>query len=149
MTTTAEPIAPEGVNRSYAPDRYTFGDEPGLLVTILGSRSEETGSLFWPRRLRCPETGGTVRDVELATDGVLWSWTFVSAPWPGEIAPNGLDGYAVGLVDLDDHGPRVVGVLVGNGHAWTVGQRMRACELHFATVEGTPRSILAFEAVEK
>lgn len=138
----------EITNRSFAPDRYLFPTELGGEIDILGSRSDATGSLFWPRRLRCPQTGATVTDVRLATTGVLWSWTFVFVPWPGETPPNdGGVGYGVGLVDLDGDGPRVVGVLVGNRDAWQVGEAMRACELDFVTVDGAPRSIMAFEAV--
>ena len=72
MTSSPDLGVRGGPNRSFAPDRYLFGDGE---VVILGSRSDETGSLFWPRRLRCPETGGTVSDVTLCTEGVLWSWT--------------------------------------------------------------------------
>jgi uncharacterized OB-fold protein len=144
MTSSPDLVARGGLNRSFAPDRYLFGDGE---VVILGSRSDETGSLFWPRRLRCPETGGTVSDVILCTEGVLWSWTFVHGPWPGETAPNGPDGYGIGLVDLDGKGPRVLGMLPGNRREWHVGARMRARELQFVTIDGATRSILAFEEV--
>jgi uncharacterized OB-fold protein len=147
MTTSSDLLLNSGVNRSFAPDRYLFGDPPDGEVVILGSRSDETGSLFWPRRLRCPQTGRTVRDVTLNTEGVLWSWTFVYVPWPGETAPNGPNGYGVGLVDLDGNGPRVLGILLGDRLAWNVGARMRACELHFATIDGAPKSMLSFEEV--
>jgi uncharacterized OB-fold protein len=149
MTTSTHVALQGGANRSFAPDRYLFGDGPDGEVVIVGSQSDETGSLFWPRRLRCPETGGSVTDVTLSTGGVLWSWTFVNVPWPGETAPNGPDGYGVGLVDLDGKGPRVLGMLLGNRREWHVGARMRACELHFTTIDGAPRSILAFEEVER
>jgi uncharacterized OB-fold protein len=144
MTTSPDLVARGGLNRSFAPDRYLFGDGE---VVILGSRSDETGSLFWPRRLRCPETGGTVSNVILPTEGVLWSWTFVQVPWPGETAPNGPDGYGIGLVDLDGKGPRVLGMLPGDRREWHVGGRMRARELQFVTIDGATRSILAFEEV--
>jgi uncharacterized OB-fold protein len=147
MSTPTEAVT-VSANRSYAPDRYLFSDDAGGEIQLLGSRSDETGSLFWPRRLRCPRTGGTVSDVHLATEGVLWSWTFVAAPWPGEAPPNdGGVGYGVGLVDVDGAGPRVVAPLVGVRDTWQVGERMRARELHYLTIDGTPRSILAFEAI--
>ena len=147
MTLSTAPAHEIG-NRSFAPDRYLFPAEQGGEIEVLGSQSNETGSLFWPRRRRCPQTGGTVTDVRLATEGVLWSWTFVFVPWPGETPPNdGGVGYGVGLVDLDGAGPRVVAVLVGPGDTWRVGEPMRARELHYVTIDGVARSILAFEAV--
>jgi uncharacterized OB-fold protein len=131
---------------SVDPQLYSI-DETGR-VGIHGSRSEPTGTLLWPRRLRCPITGGAVSDVELRTTGTIWSWTFVHQPWPGAVAPNDTqDGYAAGLIDLDGDGPRVVGVLVGDWSGFAVGDRVRAVPLVFvAGEEDKPaRALLAFE----
>ncbi len=135
-------------NRSKLPQNYTFGDasEP---VVIHGSKSDELGTTYWPPRMRCPRTGGTVSPTTLATTGTLWSWTFVHLPWSGEELPNGTDdGYAVCLVDLDDDGPRLGMVLLGDREDWVVGMRVEARELHFKTIDGEPQSILAFQRSE-
>ncbi len=135
----------ETPNRSKVPTSYGFGidDEP---IVIHGSQSDELGTTYWPPRLRCPQTGGTVSDTTLATTGTLWSWTFVHLPWSGEETPNGVDdGYAVGLIDLDDDGPRLGMVLLGAPDSFEVGMRVEARELHFKTIDGNPQSILAFE----
>lgn len=128
------------------PELYSV-DETGQ-VGILGSRSEQTGALLWPRRLQCPITGGAVSDVELRTTGTIWSWTFVHQQWPGAVAPNGThDGYAAGLVDLDGDGPRVVGILLGAWSTFAVGDRVRAVPLVFVAgdEDKPPRALLAFE----
>jgi uncharacterized OB-fold protein len=129
-------------------DPQLYSIDETCRIGILGSRSEQTGALFWPRRLQCPMTGGPVSDVELRTTGTIWSWTFVHQPWPGAVAPNGThDGYAAGLIDLAGDGPRVVGVLVGDWSTFAVGDRVRAVPLVFVAghEEGPPRALLAFE----
>jgi uncharacterized OB-fold protein len=132
--------------RSIDPDLYRFiGGSTGSAVMLV-SRSAVTGSIFWPRRLRCPESGGSVVDVELPGVGTLWSWTFVFSAWPGEVAPCPTLGYGVGLVDLD-RGPRVAAILIGAERSWCIGDRMRACPLPMQVEgEGSP-SLLAFETV--
>jgi len=117
----------------------------GARVVILGSRSDQTGSHFWPRRLGCPETGGTVSDAELPDTGTVWSWTYVHAPWAGIAAPSTTRGYAAGLVDLDGDGPRVIGVLMGEQGDWEVGARVRAVPLPFRGAGDDVQSMLAFE----
>ncbi|GAA1827541.1 hypothetical protein GCM10009836_01550 [Pseudonocardia ailaonensis] len=128
---------------SVDPTLYTFGPEGEVIIP--GSQSDETGDRFWPPRLRCPRTGGTVTDVDLATTGTVWSWTFVHAPWPGLVSPNGTDeGYTAGLVDLAD-GPRVIGVLIGDREAIAVGTPVRAVPLPFRELADQQGAILAFE----
>jgi uncharacterized OB-fold protein len=131
---------------SVDPRLYSI-DETGQ-IGILGSRSERTGALLWPRRLQCPITGGPVSDVDLQTTGTIWSWTFVHQPWPGAVAPNGTpDGYAAGLIDLAGDGPRVVGLLVGDWSTFAVGDQVRAVPLVFVAgdEDKPPRALLAFE----
>ena len=132
--------------RSIDPEWY---DLAGADLTILGSRSVSSGTLFWPRRLRSPVDGGPLEDVVLATEGTIWSWTFVHVPWPGAVAPDAeqLGGYAVGLVDLDDDGPRVICVLVGDSSGWAVGARVRTVPLPFRITDEATEVILGFEAV--
>ncbi|MGV9799200.1 Zn-ribbon domain-containing OB-fold protein [Mycobacterium sp. NPDC003449] len=129
--------------RSVDPDLYRFdGDN----VSLLGSRSVGSGELLWPRRLRSPVDGGAVQDVELAPAGTIWSWTFVHVPWPGSKPPDpgAEQGYAVGLIDLDDNGPRVIGALVGPADQWSVGQRVRAVPLPFRTGDTGVEAVLGF-----
>lgn len=134
-------------NRALQPDRYRFSEEPGGPVQVIGSRSADTGSLYWPPRVRCPRTGGRVEPTNLATEGEIWAWTFVHVPWPGDEMPNGIDdGYGVALVDLDD-GPRIPGVIVGEGTAWECGARVRLVELPLGEVGGAQKSILGFEVL--
>ena len=131
--------------RSADPSLYEFSKNGTIL---LGSQSVGSGELIWPRRLRSPIDGGEVVDVVLANTGVIWSWTFVHRPWPGAIPPDPAtpDGYAVGLVDLDEDGPRVVGTLVGPSDRWEVGARVRAVPLPFRTDDAGTEAVLGFEA---
>jgi len=94
------------IGMSAEPSRHRFGDDGS--VTILGSRSDLTGELFRPRRLHCPITCGPVSDGELAATGTVWAWawawarTYVHTPWAGEVLPGPENGYAAGLIDLED-----------------------------------------------
>ncbi len=132
-------------NRSKLPENYSF-DDSASGITIHGSQSDELGTTYWPPRLRCPQTGGSVSPVDLATTGILWSWSYVHLPWMGDVAPNGDDeGYGVGMVDLDDDGPRLAAVLMGSRDDWHIGAPVTARELPYKTIDGKPQSILAFE----
>ena len=112
-------LAPKEALIAVSPDWYRFG--PHGEVTIFGSRGKDDGVLFWPPRLLSPTTGGAVDEVELAVTGSVWTWTYVYAPWPGEVSPSGGLGYAAGLVDLDGDGPRLAAALIGGPEDWTVG----------------------------
>jgi uncharacterized OB-fold protein len=130
-----------------APGQYRFG--PAGEVTILGSRGDADGVLFYPPRLSSPTDGGAVSEVELPTTGTLWTWTYVHAPWPGDTSPSGGAGYAAGLVDLDRQGPRIAAVLLGGPEDWTIGMRLRACALPLATTTEGTRCVLAFAADQR
>ena len=132
------------ISRSMDPDVYRIGEGDDPVITLLGSRSDAVGQLYWPPRERCPLTGGSVSGVELPGTGTLWTWTYVYAPWHGEERPGDEHGYSAGLVDLDDGGPRVVAVLRGGPTAWKVGDRAVACALPFRTESGVTRFLLAF-----
>lgn len=84
---------------SAAPDP----DTPPPTVTLRGSRDPRTQEVFYPSRSLSVD--GRLReceDVDLATTGVLWSWTTYG-------------GRAFGQVDLDD-GVRLQGPLLGQDH---------------------------------
>jgi len=129
---------------SIEPEKYLISPAG---VELLGSQSDVTGNTFWPRRLRCPETGGTVHPVSLASTGTIWSWTLVSFPWSGEFSAGPETGYYAALVDLDKNGPRVVAVLLQTESRAQVGSRVQAVPLPFRTVDDHVLSILAFEEV--
>ena len=128
MTAIPETVTSDAQSLSSVdPHYYTINgplDAPS--VRILGSRCAGTGRTFWPRRRYSPVTGGAVSDVELVGTGKIWSWTYVNLPWMGEFAPSSAPGYGVALVDLDDEGPRVVGMLIGDEGAYAVGDRVQA-----------------------
>ncbi len=134
----------EPAQRSKSPAQYSFDDDGA--VSIHGSQSDSLGTLYWPPRLRCPRSGGTVSPALLSTTATLYSWSYVAMPWRGDVPPNGeADGYGVGLVDLDDGGPRMSVVLMGAAESFVIGETFEARELPFTTIDGNPQSILAFE----
>ncbi|MBY0288411.1 MAG: OB-fold domain-containing protein [Mycobacteriaceae bacterium] len=97
------------------------GDEQPRLI---GSYSPSADTYFFPRRRRCPLTGGPVEDVLLSTTGELFAWTYVESAWMGK-APFGFtgDGHGVGQVDLPE-GVRVQCVLRGEMGDWEIGMPM-------------------------
>ena len=128
LTALPEAVASDAQSLSSADPQYyaISGPSDAPSVRILGSRCADTGKTLWPRRRYSPVTGGAVTDVELAVTGTIWSWTYVHLPWNGEFAPSSAPGYGVALVDLDDDGPRVVGMLIGDEGAYAVGDRVHA-----------------------
>lgn len=138
----APPSGAGPVLQSIDPGLYEFSGER---AEILGSYSADAGRSFWPRRFRCPLTGGEVTDVVLPGRGTLWSWSYVYATWPGSLPPGAGPGYGAGLIDLDDDGPRVVGVLLGEEGDWAVGDRVTARPLPYAGSPAGTMCVLAFE----
>lgn len=101
------------------------GERPKLL----GSYSPGADTYFFPRRRRCPLTEGPVQDVELSSEGVLYSWTFVISPWMGKNKfSESLTGHGVGQIDLPE-GVRVQSIIDGDMGDWEIGMPM-GVELH-------------------
>jgi uncharacterized protein len=96
------------------PELFALAD-PGAEgggLRLLCSYGPGAERFFWPRRHRCPVTGGPVEDAELAVRGTLWSWCEIGAPLPGADARAGEGAHRIGVVDLPE-GLRVPGILVG------------------------------------
>ena len=68
---------------------------------LAGSRCDVCGITSFPAQLACARCGSTMSDVQLPTDGTLWSWTVqriaVKAPYAG---PDPFEPFVVGYVDL-------------------------------------------------
>jgi len=90
---------------------------------LLGSHAEASGLYFWPRRRRCPVTGGAVTDCDLSPEGDLYAWTFLHVPRMGSISFGETGGYGVGQIDLPE-GVRIQAPLVGTPDEWQIGTRM-------------------------
>lgn len=90
---------------------------------LLGSHAEASGLYFWPRRRRCPVTGGAVTDCDLSPEGDLYAWTFLHVPRMGSISFGETGGYGVGQIDLPE-GVRIQAPLVGTPDEWQIGSRM-------------------------
>ena len=98
------------------------GDEQPRLI---GSYSPAADKYFFPRRRRCPLTGGPVEDVLLSPTGELYAWTYVESAWMGKsrFGSTG-DGHGVGQVDLPE-GVRVQSILLGEMGDWEIGMPMQ------------------------
>ena len=90
---------------------------------LLGSFAPGSGLSFWPRRMRCPVTGGPVTDVDLSPEGTLYAWTFLHVPRMGGISFADAGGYGVGQIDLPE-GVRVQSPLEGTPEDWQIGSKM-------------------------
>lgn len=89
---------------------------------LIGSYSPQANEYFFPRRKRCPITGGPVEDRELSPGGTLYSWTFLYENRFGNSA-RGEAGYGVGQVDLPE-GVRIQARLLGAFDDWEIGMPM-------------------------
>ena len=94
-------------------------------VRLIGSYSPQADTYFYPRRRRCPLTGGRVEDAELSPEGELYAWTYVESAWMGKARfGSGAEGHGVGQVDLPE-GVRIQCVLAGAMGDWEIGMPMR------------------------
>lgn len=103
---------------------FTVPEKDGERPRLLGSYSKAADTYFFPRRKRCPITEQPVTDVELSSEGTLYSWTFVVSPWMGKGKfADGIGGHGVGQIDLPE-GVRVQGVIEGDMGDWSCGMAM-------------------------
>ena len=108
---------------------FTMPTTAGERPKLLGSYSPEAKTYFFPRRRRCPITESPVQDVELSTEGTLYSYTFVVSPWMGKNKfSESVMGHGVGQVDLPE-GVRVQTIIDGDMGDWEIGMKM-GTELH-------------------
>lgn len=90
---------------------------------LLGSFSKAADQHYFPIRKQCPITEEPVETVELPTEGVLYSWTYIHMPVMGA-TEMGFGGTGVGQVDLPN-GVRVQANLKGKEGDWEIGMKMK------------------------
>ncbi|MBL4606776.1 MAG: OB-fold domain-containing protein [Pseudomonadales bacterium] len=90
---------------------------------LLGSYSKAADQHYFPIRKQCPITEEPVETVELPTEGILYSWTFIHMPVMGA-TEMGFGGTGVGQVDLPG-GIRIQANLVGKEGDWEIGMKMK------------------------
>ena len=104
---------------------FTVPDDPAEPPRLLGSRCEDCGEHFFPRRAVCAKClSERTADVLLGPRGTLYSYTFVHFPLFGSTRLEHI-GYGVGQVDLPE-GPRVQLPLAGRQEEYRVGQTVEA-----------------------
>lgn len=111
------------VNRIPLEEGYMVLSQEGG-VRLLGSYSPAADVTFFPARKRCPITEQPVQTVELSTEGVLYSWSYVYMPRMGSMETHPGGGYGVGQVDLPE-GVRIQTLIDGGAGDFEIGMRMR------------------------
>ena len=113
---------------------FTVPDDPATPPRLLGSRCEDCGEHFFPKRAVCAKClSERVVDAQLGPRGTLYSYTFVHFPLFGSTRVEHV-GYGVGQVDLPE-GPRVQLPLAGKQEDYRVGQTLES-ELEALREEG-------------
>ena len=107
------------------PGYFTVPDDPAVPPKLLGTRCQDCGEHFFPRRAVCAKclSERTV-DVEMGPRGTLYSYTFVHFPLFGSTRVEHV-GYGVGQIDLPE-GPRVQLPLAGKQEDYRVGMTLEA-----------------------
>jgi len=102
---------------------FRIPDDPAEPPRLLGSRCPSCAEVFFPRRLVCAQClhEGT-EDVELATRGRIYTWTFCHVPMFGKKDAD-IEGYGVAQVDLLE-GPRVQSILSGGPDDFAIGMEV-------------------------
>jgi uncharacterized OB-fold protein len=104
------------------PGFFTVPDDPAQPPKLLGTRCEDCGEFFYPRRALCGKCmSRRTAEVELDARGTLYSYTFVHLPLFGSTNMEHAEGYGVGQIDLPE-GPRVQAPLAGKQAEFRVGQ---------------------------
>ncbi len=130
------------------PGFFTIPEDRDAPPRLIGTRCDDCGECFFPRRVVCARClSQNARDVELATRGTLYTYTYVHFPlFASRRADHG--GYGVGQVDLPE-GPRVQAVLSGGPDDFRFGMHM---ELELETLrenkEGQEVVIYRFRPAE-
>lgn len=110
------------MSRKPLQDGYFVIHEDGS-PALLGSYSKAADQHYFPVRKQCPITEEKVETVELPTEGVLYSWTFIHMPVMGA-TEMGFGGHGVGQIDLPG-GVRVQANIVGKEGDWRIGMKMK------------------------
>jgi uncharacterized OB-fold protein len=105
---------------------FTVPDDPNEPPKFLGTRCEDCGEYFWPRRKICAKCMSEhTTEVDLGHRGTLYSYTFVHFPLFGSTNIEHMNGYGVGQVDLPE-GPRIQAPLAGKQKDFHIGQTVEA-----------------------
>ncbi len=106
------------------PGFFTIPDDPAQPPKLLGTRCEDCGEFFYPRRALCGKCmSRKTAEVELDARGTLYSYTFVHLPLFGSTNMEHAEGYGVGQIDLPE-GPRIQSPLAGKQAEFKVGQAL-------------------------
>jgi uncharacterized OB-fold protein len=126
---------------------FTVPSDPATPPRLLGSRCDECGEHFFPRRAVCAKCFcRRTTDVELGPRGTLYSYTFVHFPLFGSMRVEHV-GYGVGQVDLPE-GPRVQLPLAGKQEDYRVGMMLEAELEPLREENGRDVVIIRFRPVE-
>ena len=129
MTDAARPRVP------IKPGYFTVPDDPSQAPAFLGTRCEDCGEHFYPRRQVCAKClSERVSQVEMSSHGTVYSYTFVHFPLFGSMNMEHMDGYGVGQIDLPE-GPRIQAPLAGKQAEFRVGQKVQG-ELNVLREDG-------------
>jgi uncharacterized protein len=97
-------------------------------VHLVGGRCTSCGTTSFPREVSCARCGGDMDEVELPSEGTVWSWTVqriaVKPPYAG---PQPFEPFVVAYVDL---GPlKVESPLFGRPiDVWSIGDEVRIAD---------------------
>jgi len=126
---------------------FTVPDDPSTPPRLLGSRCEDCGEHFFPRRAVCAKClSERVVEAPLGPRGKLYSYTFVHFPLFGSMRVEHV-GYGVGQVDLPE-GPRVQLPLAGKQRNYRVGMALEAELEPLREEDGRDVVIVRFRPVE-
>jgi uncharacterized OB-fold protein len=131
------------------PGYFTVPDDRAEPPRFLGTRCEECGEHFFPRRKVCAKASclsERVTDVEMGPGGTLYSYTFVHFPLFGSMKVEHV-GYGVGQVDLPE-GPRIQLPLAGKQEDYRVGMAVEAELEPLREQDGRDVVIARFRPVE-
>ncbi|MGB4343643.1 MAG: hypothetical protein WBJ03_08515 [Moraxellaceae bacterium] len=103
-------------------DGYFVIHEDGS-IALLGSYSKAANQHYFPIRKQCPITEEPVETVELPTEGILYSWTFISMSVMGATQMGG-GGHGVGQIDLPGN-VRIQSQITGKQGDWKIGMKMK------------------------
>ena len=127
---------------------FRIPEDEGASPVLLGSYSPAANTYFWPRRKRCPISLEAVEDCELSSEGVIYSWTFVSMPTMGSMKADAGGGFGAAQVDLPE-GVRIQAQLEGKQGDWRIGQRVRLTTRTLATeANGDELVTIAFRVIQ-
>ncbi len=139
-----EPIRPRVPIK---PGYFTVPDDPRVPPRLLGSRCDDCGEHFFPRRAVCAKClSERTTAVELGPRGTLYSYTFVHFPLFGSTRVEHI-GYGVGQIDLPE-GPRVQLPLAGKQEDYRVGMQLEAELDPLREQDGQDVVIIRFRPVE-